>query len=296
MSGVDQATKLRELIKQKEETLPPIETREPSRIIAVTSGKGGVGKSNIASNLAIAFAQAGKRVLIIDADLSLANVDILLDVHPRFNLSHVIFGERKLEEVLVEGPEGVRILPASSGVTELANLGHAQLEGLINQFSDLADETDILIIDTAAGISENVLAFVAAAREALVVTTPEPTAYTDAYAMLKVLSTRQVEVQLGLVVNMAGDEREAAQAGENMVLVCRQFMNMGIRYWGHVLKDPDVGAAIRRQEPFILYAPHCHASRCLRTLAANLLESHNGSVPRPRKGFWSRFVEHLRIK
>ena len=293
---VDQAEKLREMVRERDETVAGMEIHEPARIIAVTSGKGGVGKSNLASNLAILFAQRGNRVVIVDADLSLANVDILLDLQPRFNLSHVVFGEKSLQEVIIEGPEAIKVLPASSGISELAHLSANQLSDLVSQFSQLASETDIMIIDTAAGLSDNVLAFVAAAREALIVTTPEPTAYTDAYAILKVISAKGMDVSLGLVINMAVTEKEASQAGENMVMVCRQFMNLGIRYWGHVVRDPEVSIAIRRQEPFVLYAPHCQASRCLRTLSRNLLENHHSRSAKEAKGFWGRLVEHLRLR
>ncbi|KXK36021.1 MAG: Flagellum site-determining protein YlxH [Candidatus Hinthialibacteria bacterium OLB16] len=174
----DQAQRLREMIESLHPEAPVVALRpeyRKVRTIAVTSGKGGVGKSNIVANLAIALSRRGKKVLVVDADLSLANIHVLLGLQPHFNLSHVISGEKRLGEVMIEGPAGVKVIPASSGIAELAMLRERELEGLIHQFQGFLPEMDLILVDTAAGLADSVLSFVHAAREVLVVTTPEPT-------------------------------------------------------------------------------------------------------------------------
>ncbi len=299
----DQAEKLRQLVRSKPgDSLPRAalrldgkamaETERKARLITVTSGKGGVGKTSIATNLAIELALRGQRVVVFDADLSLANIDVLLGLRPRFNLNHVISGERLLEEVLVRGPHEVQIVPASSGVQALAHLSREQLNRLTGQFSRLERDFDFLLIDTAAGISDNVLSFVHAADEVLIVTTPEPTAYTDAYALIKVISEQQVAGEIGVVMNMAQSRREAQNATSGIVLISKQFLQVGVKDYGYILRDPEVPRATRRQEAFTLYNPTAPASRSIRALAVRLLRD---KLPESNgRGFLERFAAYFR--
>jgi len=301
----DQAEKLRQLVRTKpKDSLPAAavrldgkamaETERKARLIAITSGKGGVGKTSIAGNLAIELALHGRRVVVFDADLSLANIDVLLGLRPRFNLNHVISGERTLEEVVLEGPHGVRIIPASSGVQGLANLSREALNRLTGQFSGLERECDFLLMDTAAGISDNVLSFVHAADEILIVTTPEPTAYTDAYAMIKVICEQQARGAIGLVINMAQSRREAQNAASGIILISRQFLQVGVKDYGYILRDPEVPRATRRQEAFTLFNPTASASRSVRALAVRLLKEQVVPGKGLGRGFLDRVAAYFR--
>jgi len=301
----DQAEKLRQLVRSKpSESLPKAamrldspamaETERKARLITITSGKGGVGKTSVATNVAIEMALRGQRVVVFDADLSLANIDVLLGLRPRFNLNHVVNGERTLSEVLVKGPHNIQIVPASSGVQALANLSREQIDRLTGQFSRLERNCDFLLIDTAAGISDNVMSFVHAADEVLIVTTPEPTAYTDAYAMIKVISEQQAPGEIGLVINMAQSRREAQNAAAGIVLISKQFLQVGVKDYGYVPRDPEVPRAIRRQEAFTLYNPSAPASRSIRALAVRLLKERVPESKDRMRGFMERFTAYFR--
>jgi len=177
--------------------------QQQARVIAITSGKGGVGKTNIVANLGYALCKAGKRVLIFDADLGLGNLDVLLGLTPRYNLSHVLEGQKRLSDIVISGPGQLKILPASSGIQELTRLTHSQKMNLYTDLNVLLADYDIVLIDTAAGISSNVLYFNASANEIMVVVTPEPTSITDAYALMKILSVKYQEKHFRLLVNLA---------------------------------------------------------------------------------------------
>ena len=301
----DQAEKLRELVRsQKAESLPEsaiqmdgdsmAKTERKARTLAVTSGKGGVGKTSVATNLAIELALSGKRVTILDADLSLANIDVLLGLRPRYNLNHVIQKEKSLMDVMVRGPHGIQVIPASSGIQSMADLPEDQLNHLTGQFSLLERQCDFLLVDTAAGISDNVLAFVHAVDEVLIVTTPEPTAYTDAYALIKVLLEGDVPGKLGLLVNMAQSRKEARNAAEGIIMISQKFLQVGIKDYGYILRDPEVPRATRRQEAFTLYNPMCSASRSIRSLARHLLVSETQERNGQWRGFLERFSAYFR--
>ena len=287
---VDQAEKLRELVEKrrltvlsddKGKTYSP--TEKPGRIIAVTSGKGGVGKTNITANLAIQLARQNQKVIILDSDFSLANIDVLLGITPRWNMSHVFAGQKTLNEILTEGPCGIKIIPASSGIAELAQLSEEQIDMLLEQLPLVEAKCDYFLIDTAAGIADNVLSLVCAADMVMVVTTPEPTAYTDAYAMIKVVGSRNPDVNIGILINMAQNHREAQQAAKNMVTLSKQFLHISIHNYGYILRDPEVSTAIRRQEAFSLKNPHSLASRGIRDLA-QAIELLDSDDTLPRKG------------
>lgn len=241
------------------------------RALAVSSGKGGVGKTNLVANLAVAIAQKGRRVLVLDADLGLANMDTLLGLHPRATLRHVIHGECGLGEVIVSGPKGIRLVPASSGFEDMTQLGGAERLHLLEEVDALDEEFDVLLVDTAAGISSNVTFFATAAQETLVVVTPEPTSLTDAYALIKVLSTRYAENEFGVLVNMAQTTEEADRTFAHLSRVASRFLDVSLRYLGHVPYDRELPEAVRRQQAVLELAPRCPASRAFDALADRVL-------------------------
>jgi flagellar biosynthesis protein FlhG len=223
----------------------------------------------------------GKKVMILDADLGLGNLDVLLGLSPVYNLGHVITGEKSLGEIIVEGPGGLMILPAASGLYELTRLSMQQQFSIFSQLEAMAQTVDVLLIDTAAGISTNVLTFNATANEILVVVTPEPTSITDAYALMKVLSMRYAEKHFKLLVNQATDADEARDVFEQLSLVAERFLTISIDYVGHVLLDRNVGRSVRRQRILAEMAPESEAARCISTVARRLIHT---SPPFPGKG------------
>ncbi len=243
---------------------------EPLRVIAVASGKGGVGKTNLAANVAVALARQGLRVCVVDADLGLANLDVVFGLAPRMSLLHVIRGERRLAEVIVDGPAGVRIVPAASGVEELTALGAADRIRLLDEVDGLDVGLDVLLIDTAAGISGNVLYFTAAAAEALVIITPEPTSLTDAYGLIKVLATRYGRREFLVAVNMAAGAADAETAFGRLARVTERFLGVRLEYQGYVPLDDALPRAVRAQTPVVLAAPSAPASLALVQLARRL--------------------------
>jgi flagellar biosynthesis protein FlhG len=243
------------------------------RVIAVASGKGGVGKTNVVANLAVALCRHGKQVIVIDADLALANIDTLLGLHPKVTLRHVLLGECSIADALLDGPAGVRIVPAASGFEELTSLDRAQRLHLLEEIDRLEDAFDVLLIDTAAGISPNVLFFTVAAQETMVVTTPEPTSLTDAYALIKVLARRYAETEFGVLVNMARNEAEARRAYQHLCRVAERFLNVSLRYEGQIPFDHELPEAVRRQSAVLDFAPSSPASRAFDFLAERIVNA-----------------------
>jgi len=295
---VDQAQRLRELVENHSPRAEVVSLREPARkvrTIAVTSGKGGVGKTNVVTNLAIALGRRGKKILIVDADLSLANVDVLLGLNPPYNLSHVLSKEKRLGEILVEGPSGTKLIPAASGVAELSMLKAGELEGLVDDFSTLLPEMDLVLIDTAAGLSDSVLAFVHSSEEVLLVTTPEPTAYMDAYQMLKNVHLNDPGKRVHLVINMAASEKEAKKTAEFMAQMAEQFLRHPLSILGWVLRDPDVPNCIREQKAFLEVSPHGIAARGIQGIATHLLNSGDSQADESEDAgsLWERVARYL---
>ena len=270
----DQASQLRNLATRSR-------GRKGTRVIAVSSGKGGVGKTNICANLAVALANMNKRTVIVDADMGLANIDILFRLNPKFNLEHVISGEKTINEIIIEGPGGIKIVPAASGNQSLTELTPQQRSRFIQGFAEFEDNVDFLLIDTGAGISKNVTDFVVAAGEVIIVITPEPTSVTDAYALMKTISQTTDKVKFSLFVNMAESLAQAEEIEKNVTLVTERFLNIKIEKLGFMLKDPSVTNAVKKQVSFVLNNKNCNASNCIRVLAnklCNYCSSNNNTL------------------
>jgi flagellar biosynthesis protein FlhG len=261
-----------------------------ARVIAITSGKGGVGKTSIVANLGYAFTKLGKKVLIFDADLGLGNLDVLLGLAPRFNLSHVIMEEKLIEDILIEGPGEMRILPASSGIQELTNLTRKQKINILTQLDQLIDSVDVFFIDTAAGISSNVMDFNVTAQEIVVVVSPEPTSITDAYALMKVLSLKYSEKVCKLLVNMVSRPEEGREVFRQLHLVTERFLDIQIEYLGCILSDEKVTKGIKNQKIVSQLFPDTHASQCFRDLARKIAATPPINCPKDGSNL---FLRHL---
>ena len=260
------------------------------RSIAVTSGKGGVGKTSIATNLAVAFARRGCRVLLVDGDLAMANVDLMLGVVPQKNLGDVIFGNASIEEVVLETVEGIRLLPSGSGVEELADLDDLRRERLLHELSKLERDVDLILMDTGSGIARQTIHFARAADQIVVVTTPEPTAFSDAYATLKVLSRGRLVGRPGIVVNMVTSAEEGRETERRIRVVAERFLRIKPEYLGHVLLDAAVGKAVRKQQPLLRAFPRSPASACIEDLAERLLAEPGppGPVTKVPDGYFQK--------
>ncbi|KJU83263.1 flagellar number regulator FleN [Candidatus Magnetobacterium bavaricum] len=241
------------------------------RTIAVASGKGGVGKTNVVANLAIALQKAGRKVLILDADLGLSNIDVLLHLAPKYNIQHVLDGEMKLKDIVIEGPYGIKILPAASGVQEMTDLDEFQRLRLLEEFESLEEDIDVLLIDTAAGIGKNVAFFCIAAQDIIIVTSPQPTAITDAYALIKVLYTGYQEKSLNVLVNSAHDETEAKDVFTRLLNTVEKFLHISLDYLGFIPFDDAVTKSGMKQTAFVVAYPDSKASKKVAELAAKIL-------------------------
>jgi flagellar biosynthesis protein FlhG len=243
-----------------------------AKLIAITSGKGGVGKTNFILNLAIAMSIRGKKVLLIDADMNLSNIDVLLGIYPEYTLSNLMDNEITVEKLLVEGPRGIKILPASSGdMAIMQNQKHYQT-ALIQAYMDLRSDFDYILIDTGAGISDYTIDFVLSADKIAVMTTPEPTAITDAYAMIKVLFFRAQRPNISLIVNMAQTEDEAKNIYNKINLIVQHFLNKTISSLGYIPTDKTIKESVKEQVPFIIKRPRCAASIGVHNITVALLK------------------------
>jgi len=263
---LDQAENLRLLLRKKR-----TEVGDPLRVIAVTSGKGGVGKSTVAANLAVLAAARGKRVLLIDGDLGLANAEILLGIKPRYHLAHLLDGSIPLPQILATGPHGVKVLSAGTGVQQLSHLGSAQKMRLISELDALEDDFDVVITDSAGGIGDNVLFFVGACQETILVVSPEPTSLTDAYAAVKVLSQNGMAGTFHVVINPAGSEEQAREVFGRLSSLTERFLHARLRYIGCIPRDENIHRAVMQQQPLVLGFPLSPSSRSLAALADRLL-------------------------
>ena len=245
-------------------------SRPHLRTVVIASGKGGVGKSNLAANLSVALGELGARVLLVDADFAQANLDLLLGIHPRYDVQHLLSGQKNPEEIVVTGPRNVRLLPAAPGLTELADLDDVRREIVIRAISQLEGGADLVVIDTASGVGRPVTSLCLAADDVIVVTTTEMPAFSDAYGLIKLLQQQGLSRPPHLLVNMAGSAEEAEETAHRIRLVARRFLRLDVDSWGHVPFDPAIGRAVRRQEPVVSAFPQCSASVAYRALAAKL--------------------------
>lgn len=287
----DQATRLRQLVGDKTEykTLVTEDNsaslRAGAKVLAVTSGKGGVGKTNITVNLAIALKRAGKKVLVIDADLGMANVDVVLGSRSHKHLLNLLEDGVELNNVLINGPYGVKYISGGSGIEKAIDFSMEQRQLLMQKLAACGSQADIILLDTGAGLGKNVMDFVLAADEVLLITTPEPTALTDAYAMMKAYSMYAKEKNLRLIINRVYDEQESKDVAAKLKQTAERFLQMPIDCLGYVYEDSAVMRSVRRQTPFLVANANCTAAKCIEALAASLLYGREMTVKRGWKGF-----------
>jgi flagellar biosynthesis protein FlhG len=262
----------------------------PVRVVAISGGKGGVGKTTVAINLATALTQRGQRVMLLDGDLGLANVDVLLGLAPRYTLAHVLAGERTLEEIILETASGLRVAPGASGIARMANLGPAEHLGLVQAFSGLATQLDTLIVDTSAGIAEGVLRFSQAAQHVLVVLRDEPASITDAYALIKVLSRDHGVQRFRVLANMTRDPGQGEAVFQRLQRVTQRYLEVILEYVGEVPDDPYLGRAIREQRPVLEAYPASRSAAAFKKLARL---TDTWPIPAGPRGHLEFFVERL---
>lgn len=276
---MDQADKLRDMISQRRGNDYLKHTLD-ARVIAVTSGKGGVGKTNFAINLAIQMRKLNKRVILIDTDFGLANIEVLFGVNPKYNFGDVLSGLVDVETALMNGPMDIPFLSGGSGITAMSNINERQMNVLIDSFAQLDSMTDVIIIDTGAGVTRSVINFIRASKETILITTPDPTSVTDAYALVKTVreTTRELPV-FKLVVNRVENPNEGADISEKLSRVCSRFLGIKLSSLGNIPNDPYLSRAVKRQQPVSLLYPNAESSRCIEAIATNLL--HMPAVQKP---------------
>lgn len=262
----DQAEALREMMKGNSQL-----ANSKTRIITVASGKGGVGKTNLSTNLAIAYGKLGKRVVLMDADLGLANVNVVLGIIPKYNLYHLIRKQKTMKDILMDTQYGIQLVAGASGFSKLANLTEEERMTFIKELTELSS-ADVIIIDASAGVNNNVLSFIAAADDAIIVTTPEPTAITDAYGIIKIIATEldNMGLSLKLVVNRVASVTEGKKVAERVINIASQFLNLKVDYLGYVFEDNAVREAVRRQKPFSVLEPRAKATACVQQIVSRL--------------------------
>ncbi len=268
----------------------PIHHR-PVRVICITSGKGGVGKTNVTVNLALALSLQNQNVVLLDADLGLANVDVILGLHPLYNLSHVIDQERTLEEIIIAGPNGIRIIPASSGIKRMAELSTEENAGLVSAFSDLNDSLDIMLIDSAAGISDSVVTFCRAAHEVVVVVCDEPASITDAYAMIKLLSQEYDVDRFHILANRVTSTQEGRELFAKLVKVSDRFLDVTLNFFGSIPEDPQLRKAVQAQRAVVEAFPGSRSAEAFHRLATQVIG--RWPMPRTASGYLQFFIERL---
>ncbi|MDR3312657.1 MAG: MinD/ParA family protein [Spirochaetaceae bacterium] len=261
-------------------------------VIAVTSGKGGVGKTNIAINMAIAYAQMGKKTVLIDGDLGMANINVILNIVPKYNLLHVINKQRKMSEIVEDTEFGFRFVAGANGFSSIANMTQIELELFAEEFCTIGN-ADIIIIDTGAGIAKNVLQFIAAADEVFVVTTPEPTAITDAYGIIKIIATEMFDkdIHLKLLVNRVHSADEAKRISDRIINIVAQFLSFRIDYLGFIYEDPAVAQSVIRQKPFLIADPQSKSSLCVRHITGRLERIGIAAHAQGMQGFLRKFLK-----
>ncbi len=298
---MDQAANLREIVKLESDKICHFKTagqdsflsgEQKPKVFTIASGKGGVGKTNIVVNLAIACQRLGKRVLIFDADLGLANIDIIFGLDPKYTVEDLISGQKDLSQIIVQGPENVSIIPASSGVQELTHLTEGQKMHLLSEFDSLNNQYDILLIDTGAGVSSNVIYFNMAAEERIIVVKPEPTSITDAYALIKIMFSQYGVKSFHLLMNMVSGEGEAKSVYDNLSKVLSRFMHgISIDYAGYIMTDELLQKSVTKRKPVLSAYPQSTSSKNFAVLADYLLKQTNDDATDGNiKFFWKRLM------
>ena len=289
MQNFDQAQRLREAVVFKKNIDRQNKPNNSStRVICISSGKGGVGKSNFTINLAIALQSQGKKVIVIDADLGLANVEILLGIMPKFTLLDVISKNTSIKDVITRGPMEIGIISGGSGIQSMAELSLYDMNKLLNEINALKDMADFILIDTGAGISKSVTAFIESSEELIVITTCEPPAIADAYALIKIMSGIDKQKKISLVANRAEDTKEAENVYMKLSSVSKKFLDMNIDYLGEILDDDNVTKSVKKQVPFYMNNPKSKASQGIQNISERLLD-----MPVSQKGFNS-FMKKLK--
>lgn len=283
---MDQASTLRNIVGRNKEAADNSVARRPEtaggmRVIAITSGKGGVGKTNIVLNLCLALSKLKRRVLLLDADMGLANVDVLLGLTPKYTLEHVMSGEKEIADVMLTGPMGFRILPSGSGISELSEMTYEQQMRLFQELSGVDDKLDYLFIDTGAGISSNVLRFNASANEVVIVANPEPTSITDAYALMKLLAIKYHIRDFGLIANSVNSKADGQGVYDTLSRVCGEFLKVNLGFLGWIPFDSTIRKTVRRQKPLLELFPQSPAAKSLTRIAGMIDRQSTNLQPSP---------------
>lgn len=292
---MDQAERLRNRIKEKEQPANK-QLQSKAQVITVTSGKGGVGKSSLSVNLALQLQRMGKKTVIIDADFGLANIEVMLGIHPKYNIADLLYKNMSIEDVIIEGPEGIRFISGGSGVNELVNLERTDLQLFVSKISRLDKFADVIIIDTGAGISEAVQEFVLCSPEVMLVLTPEPTSTMDAYALLKALNRRKdfiaTDKKINVVSNRVSSEKEGQTLFQNISIVAAQFLNIQLNYLGCIPQDSNATKAVLQQQPVSVSFPNTAFAKSMRHIAELLLDAEGDN----KTGFAGLFLNLLKVK
>lgn len=288
---MDQAEQLRRRVNQQ------IQHSGSTRIIAVTSGKGGVGKTSLSVNLAIQMSKRGKRVIIIDADFGLANVEIMLGIRPKYNMSDLIYNDKNVDDIITRGPYDIGFISGGSGVQDMVNLDKEQVRKLISKLVRLDTLADVVIVDTGAGISDSVLEFVLASPEVIIVATPEPTSITDAYSLLKTVNRNKEfsmdDKKIQIVANRVASKEEGQEIYEKLNIVATKFLNIHIDYLGAILQDMNASKAVIEQKPISLAFPNSPATKCYQEIMNQVMDIDD-EVEEPKEGIAKFFLDFIR--